>query len=166
MSRQEAFHSLQGIAQVHTHFRLRRGGCLCRRLCNHCFLSIACTLRKRLSFSYSRAQRYGSNASMFGRAHFDKSNGEVVVPILRLELELVNVELRVADDEGTLLFRGARQRCRQESQQYALTLIGKGSKCSLMKTHSSESGCLGVYFLLPLHFRRLDLSWLTNDSIR
>jgi hypothetical protein len=62
---------------------------------------------------------------MFGRAHFDKSNGEALVPILRLELELMNVELKVADDEGTLLSRGARQRCRQESQQYALIRIGR-----------------------------------------
>jgi len=39
-----------------------------------------------MRFTYSRAQRYGSNAKMLGRAHVCRSKGNFVGAIIRLVL--------------------------------------------------------------------------------
>ena len=50
---------------------------MCRRPCNHCLgYSLLHLEQKRMT--YSRAHLYGSNARMFGRAHLDKSNADLL----------------------------------------------------------------------------------------
>lgn len=63
--------------------RWHRAGCWCRHPCSHWHGERPYLRSKVLSFTYSRAQRYGSNARILGRAHVCRSNSVFLEAIMR-----------------------------------------------------------------------------------
>ena len=68
---------------------------MCRHLCSRCHV-LAVLQHSQKVVMYSRAQRYGSNAKIFGRAHFDKSNADFLEAILGVCCVEEEVEFRLA----------------------------------------------------------------------
>jgi hypothetical protein len=63
-------------------FRWRRGGCLFRRLCSRWWGESGLALGVELR-TYSRAQRYGSNARILGRAQVSRLNADFLEAIVK-----------------------------------------------------------------------------------
>lgn len=80
------FHRSSKLDQVRMRSRSHREECLFRHLCSHCHISSSTSTRV-MRFTYSRAQRYGSNARILGRAHFCRLNGEFREAMLRGRIE-------------------------------------------------------------------------------
>jgi hypothetical protein len=64
------------------HSRWRRGGRWCHCLCSRWYGESVWRRIREKAESYSRAQRYGSNARILGRAHVFKSNADFKEAIL------------------------------------------------------------------------------------